>query len=98
VASLEHIKDANEMPLLDGAPRAAVRDRLRASALEERGATGLAEHTCIQGAGGFEGAGGFGALVLAPVDAMVVVSDLDAAAVGVADKSARDHGVGSTRS
>jgi hypothetical protein len=29
---------------------------------------------------------------------MVVVSDLDAAAVGVADKSARDHGVGSTRS
>jgi hypothetical protein len=61
VASLEDIKDANEMPLLDGAPRAAVRDRLRASALEERGATGLAEHTCIQGAGGF------GALVLAPV-------------------------------
>jgi hypothetical protein len=61
-------------------------------ALEERGATGLAEHTCIQGAGGF------GALVLAPVDAVVVVSDLDAAAVGVADKSARDHGVCSTRS
>jgi hypothetical protein len=29
---------------------------------------------------------------------VVVVSDLDAAAVGVADKSARDHGVGSTRS